>query len=575
LQKYTYKPLRAVWLKAAVMGSLWASFEIIAGSFLHNLRIPFSGTTLTFASVFLVIAFIQFWDDKGLVWRAGLICALMKSLSPSAVIIGPMVGILTEALIIEVFIRISGRNLISYMIAGGLAVASALIHKIISLLILYGFNLVRIIESLYQFSVRQLSFISLKPLQLLLLLISIYLIAGMIAAILGFLTGKKMKRQIPDFEIQKQVTLSSSTRHFNIKTHQQYSIPLLFLHFAIMVTTLWLINTGRVYIYLPLSILYIISCFIWYKNSLRHFRKFSFWIYFTIITLLAAFLLEAYSSGNYFSLAGLVIGLKMNLRAFIIMVGFTAISTELKNPLIRSILYHRGFSNLYQSLNLAFSALPGIMEGMPSSANLYRNRKSFLSHLFNHSRELLGQFTANHYQRPAVFILAGIPGQGKTTFLRELVKTLIKQGIQVDGFLSEGIEENGIRSGFDLIDISSHERIEIARKIPKEGWLRQGHYYFDHNVFENSGERLIKKATDDTQLLVIDEIGPLEMNDGGWAPFIEKIIGSSRTPMFWVVRKSLAKRAAIKWNVGDVIIFELHQDKEEDIIKIIKEMLTR
>ena len=36
------------WIKASVLAGLWAGVEIIAGSFLHNLRIPFSGTFLTF-----------------------------------------------------------------------------------------------------------------------------------------------------------------------------------------------------------------------------------------------------------------------------------------------------------------------------------------------------------------------------------------------------------------------------------------------------------------------------------------------------------------------------------------------
>jgi len=35
------KPLPDIWLKAAMLGSLWASVEIILGSFLHNLHIPF------------------------------------------------------------------------------------------------------------------------------------------------------------------------------------------------------------------------------------------------------------------------------------------------------------------------------------------------------------------------------------------------------------------------------------------------------------------------------------------------------------------------------------------------------
>jgi hypothetical protein len=83
--------LNPIWLKAAVIGSLWASVEIVAGSFLHNLQVPFSGTILTAFAILLLSAFSRLWKESGIIWRAGIICALMKSISPSAVIIGPMV----------------------------------------------------------------------------------------------------------------------------------------------------------------------------------------------------------------------------------------------------------------------------------------------------------------------------------------------------------------------------------------------------------------------------------------------------------------------------------------------------
>ena len=81
--------ISTVWLKASVIGSLWASVEIILGSFFHNVGIPFAGTLLAMNSVALMVAFHQVWKEKGLFWRAGLICALMKSISPSAVLLAP------------------------------------------------------------------------------------------------------------------------------------------------------------------------------------------------------------------------------------------------------------------------------------------------------------------------------------------------------------------------------------------------------------------------------------------------------------------------------------------------------
>jgi nucleoside-triphosphatase THEP1 len=556
------------------MGSLWASFEIIVGSFLHNLHLPFSGTSLTFASVFLVIAFIQFWKDKGLVWRAGLICALMKSLSPSAVIIGPMVGIMTEALIIELILRIAGRNLISYMIAGGLAVTSALFHKVISLLILYGLDLVKIFEGIYQYALKQLRITELAPVNLIIILLALYLTAGFFAAILGYFAGRTFKQKSIQAESPEKIALETGNRLFDSSERRGYSVFLLFGHLVILVLCLWLINSGNYYIFLPVSLLYIVGCFTWYKKSLRYLKKVSFWIQFSIITFLAAFLLEGYSSGNYFSAGGMVIGLKMNLRAFVIMVGFTAISTELKNPLIRSILYSQGFSSVYQSLNLAFSALPGIIASLPKPKDFIRNRTSVISYLFSQSEMLLEQFGEEHAKRPPVIIITGNVGQGKTTFTQSITEKLAQQGIRISGFFSVGIHEDGRRIGFDLIDIQTGQRLMISRNSFREGWKKQGHYYFNPEVFLAESELLKHQIEEGSGLFVIDEVGPLELNDSGWSPLIQQLCTSNPSPMIWIIRQTLVKRAARKWHIGNIFIFTLEEDNEEELMHLLQQLTS-
>ena len=120
-----------LWIKAAVVGSIWAGSEIVVGSFLHNLKIPFRSQILTAIAIILIISVVQKWKDKGLVWRAGLIAAIMKSISPSAVIFGPMIAIFLEALLIEFSIRIIGKNKFSYLTAGALAMSWNFFHFVL------------------------------------------------------------------------------------------------------------------------------------------------------------------------------------------------------------------------------------------------------------------------------------------------------------------------------------------------------------------------------------------------------------------------------------------------------------
>jgi nucleoside-triphosphatase THEP1 len=572
MQIYQNKPLSDTWLKAAVIGSLWASVEIIVGSFLHNLRVPMSGTLLTAFSVFLIIAFFQMWNDTGIIWRAGLVCALMKSLSPSAVIIGPMIGILSEAVIIWLFVLIFGKNLFSYILGGALAVASALLHKVASLLILYGFNLVRVADGLYQFALKQLHFGALDPKPLLFLILGLYLLLGSIAALMGYFSGKRQKSIKSPTRLSGKGKLAVTSELFSHTSKHSYSLVLLFAHVLAIILSLWLLNSSKYYIAVPLCLIYMAACFLWYKGSMGFLRKKAFWLQFVVITLIAAFLLEGYSTGHYFSSAGFMIGLTMNLRAFVILTGFAAISIELKNPLVRTVLYNRGFASLYQSLNLAFSALPDIIAELPKASEFIKKRSLFLSHLFSTSHELLARFKADPLKRPPVLIITGNVNQGKTSFLAEVIIKSRERGLVPGGILAPGSFKEEQKEGFWLEDVSTGKRWLLSSRTPSEGWKRYGHYYFNPETLQEGHKILIKAADAKADLIIIDEVGPLEMSNGGWAPSIERLCETTTAPQLWAVRSSLADKAARKWNVGDVYLFELAHDSIEDVMQTIEQI---
>ncbi len=192
------------------------------------------------------------------------------------------------------------------------------------------------------------------------------------------------------------------------------------------------------------------------------------WIQFILITLAAAFLWNGIANHDFFSIDGLVVGLKMIFRAILIIIGFAAISIELKNPLIKSLLYKKGFANVYSSLGLAFSALPGIIASLPKSKeNLKRSNFSF-SMVLKQAETLLRQFEKEHATRPSILIITGEIGQGKTTYTLNLVKELKEKGYRVGGFLAIGIHENDKRTGFDLLDIRNSRQFELCKDTPHE-----------------------------------------------------------------------------------------------------------
>jgi nucleoside-triphosphatase THEP1 len=560
------KPLSQTWLKASVIGSIWASIEIILGSFLHNLKIPLSGMILSFISVWLLISFLQLWKENGIILRAGIICALMKSISPSALILGPMIGIITEAILIELFIFIFGKNLFGYMIGGAFAVLATLIHKLVSLLILYGFNFIKILSDLYLFAVKQIDLKELTPASLIFLITLVYIIIGMVGAITGYITGLRYLKTKNLFSRHTDTVFNFRNPLLEEPLDQSYSIIFLLINVFSIVVILFLMNFSYFIAAIISSIIYIGFCILKYKNSLKRLKKISFWISFIIITFAAAFLWNGFSHGAFFSIEGLIIGLKMNARAIIIVIGFSSISVELKNPVIKSVLYHRGFENLYQSLSLAFSALPFFLSNLSKPGkNENSISKKSLSGILNRAEMLFRLFEKENQIKPEIVIITGDIHQGKTTFSQEIVKNLLERKIRIAGFFSIGIDENGRRSGFILTDIESSKQIELCSEKKDEKRLQLGKYYFNQDAILFGNKILESNNVVDKQLIIIDEVGHLELNGQGWSGAMDKITTSSKIPQLWVVRKSLVQRITRRWNIGNAYIFDITESSIQEV----------
>ncbi|MEJ2595402.1 MAG: hypothetical protein P8100_09820 [bacterium] len=373
-----------LWVKAAVVGGLWASVEIIVGSFLHNARIPMAGSLLAIFSTILMIGFYQVWPQKGLIIRAGLITAIMKSVSPSAFILGPMTGIMMEAILVELMVYLFGNNLFGLILAGIASVSSALLHKLVNLLIFYGFDLIKVYVNMVNFALKQLGLEEAAPLQILLVLFALYTILGMIAALAGYYIGQRsmhLKDREHDFG---SITLTEDKfDFFQVDKDSRKFISLLLVHLTAIPLGLFLLNSLEGYRAYLFMAVYVLVFGYYYRHSMRRLRKPVFWIQLVIIVILSSFFWEIQETrSSWFSSEGLFVGLDMVFRAIFIVTAFTGISVELHNEKVRDFLFQTGFEKFYHAVGMAFGALPLMISLLPSSREILRNpSKSLLKPL--------------------------------------------------------------------------------------------------------------------------------------------------------------------------------------------------
>ena len=550
------------WIKASIAGTIWAASEIVLGSFLHNLKVPFSGNILTAIGIIILIAISYIWTDKGLFWRAGLICALMKTMSPSTVIFGPMLAIFTEAALLELSVRLLGRTIAGYVFGSMIAMSWNLVQKILNYIIFYGSNIIEVYRNLLKLAQKQLDIkTDIVWLPIIILLI-VYALFGLLAAITGIKVGRKMVRQPvsdPHETFNQPIKQVSHTKvnEFN------YSITWLFLNIALMTGSFILLNSTTWLVW-SLAICGIII--IWslrYKRALRQISKPKFWIFFVIITLITAFVFTRAQSGENLLQQGLLTGLKMNFRAAVIIVGFSVLGTELYNPVIRNFFQKTSFKNLPLALELSAESLPAFIANIPDFKSLVKNPVSIFYHVISQADKRLSAIRRD-LSAQKVFIITGSLGEGKTTYAKKLTDIFRAHAVKVAGFLSEKIRLDSHIIGYDLVNLETDEKEVFLREKAEFGSETIGRFTISAAGLAFGNSVLKSLVISDNKIVIIDEVGLLEIGNKGWYEPLNDLIEKSGNPVLLVVRDIYVNDVRNKWNLNEANIFAISEINYHD-----------
>jgi nucleoside-triphosphatase len=174
--------------------------------------------------------------------------------------------------------------------------------------------------------------------------------------------------------------------------------------------------------------------------------------------------------------------------------------------------------------------------------------------------------------------LTGYPGVGKTTVLTKIVDELKRRSFRVGGMISSEVREDGARVGFKIIDLSNGT----------EGWLasvRQcsgpqiGKYRVCLEDLESVGSKAISSAVADADVVVIDEVGPMELLSVAFRDAIMKALDSEK-PVLGTIHHRVTQPlvVAIKKRI-DVKIIEVTTSNRDDlpalVIREISEILEK
>ncbi len=122
-----------------------------------------------------------------------------------------------------------------------------------------------------------------------------------------------------------------------------------------------------------------------------------------------------------------------------------------------------------------------------------------------------------------VYLLTGSPGTGKTTVIRQAIA---KSKTKAGGFYTEEIKSGGTRQGFRIVTLDGQGA--ILAHVDSHSRYRVSKYGVDVQNLDNVGVAAINQAIDESDLIVIDEIGKMELFSPRFREAVLKAIDSSK-----------------------------------------------
>lgn len=165
-----------------------------------------------------------------------------------------------------------------------------------------------------------------------------------------------------------------------------------------------------------------------------------------------------------------------------------------------------------------------------------------------------------------IHLITGGTQSGKTTLVARLVKQLKSEQLVVRGFICHGTMVKGTRTDYQLTDLDGTANIPLASIEPKQGWERIGRFSFNPEAWIQ-GEAMIRSGlSGNPDLVVVDEVGPLELQGGGWTRVLELLSNAPHVEQLWVVREQILTDVIRQWDVPEANVYRLLPGKEEELI---------
>ena len=183
-----------------------------------------------------------------------------------------------------------------------------------------------------------------------------------------------------------------------------------------------------------------------------------------------------------------------------------------------------------------------------------------------HAREVLSSSTpeVRAAEMGGIWLITGPPGVGKTTTISRVAVRVMSAGVIVGGCTTSEKRSGGARVGFAIKDLSTGRSGELASATSRFG-PKVGRYRVNLTDLASVGGAGLASAAERAEMIVIDEVGPMELVSPEFRRGIRTCIDSGK-PMLAVVHQSIEDDLIAELKSKAIETIELSVENRDEIV---------
>lgn len=161
-----------------------------------------------------------------------------------------------------------------------------------------------------------------------------------------------------------------------------------------------------------------------------------------------------------------------------------------------------------------------------------------------------------------ITIITGARGSGKTTYLKNLIEEYIScsPSRRIGGVItSAAIAANtvSLKTEYKAVHVIDGEAKLLLSDHYRENWKPLGRFWYNPDTF-SWAVSLIQKDASYCSLVVLDEIGPLELKGGGYAECLQQLLLEFEGELILVIREEILQNAINHFSLANKNIHICH-----------------